>query len=111
VSVTAHQILAPLVPGGVLAGAGVWAIGAVTLPRVLRNRPGRGEVLLVCAWAAAVAAGTGIALRLTGAGAFAPTPGRFLAGLGACAAVALIPSAAARMRTGSQTDRTASRLA
>jgi hypothetical protein len=107
---TWHQALSPILPAGVLAGALVWALGALTLPVVTR-RAGRGQPIVICAWAAAVAAGTGIALRLAGAGALAPTAGRFLAGLGACAAIALIPAASGRMRSRRDTDRAAARLA
>jgi hypothetical protein len=111
VAATARDVLAPLTPGGLVAGAVVWALGAATLPALLRGRPGPGRFLIVCAWAAAVAAGTGIALRLAGAGSLVATPGRFMAGMGACAAVALIPPVRARMRSGSQTDRATARLA
>jgi hypothetical protein len=107
---TWHQALAPIMPAGVLAGALVWALGASTLPALTRH-PGRGQPIVICVWAAAVAAGTGIALRLAGAGALAPTAGRFLAGLGACAAIALIPAASGRMRSRRDTDRRAARLA
>jgi hypothetical protein len=108
---TWHQALAPVMPAGLVAGAFVWGVGALTLPVVTRGRPGRGQPLIVCAWAAAVAAGTGIALRLAGAGALAPTAGRFLAGLGGCAAIALIPAAGDRMRSRRHSDRTTARLA
>jgi eukaryotic-like serine/threonine-protein kinase len=107
---TWHQALAPIAPAGVVAGALVWGLGALVLPVVTR-RAGRARAVVICAWAAAVAAGTGIALRLAGAGALAPSPGRFLAGLGACAAIALIPPASERLRSRRDTDQTAARLA
>ena len=108
---TVHQVLSPLVPGGALAGAVAWGLGAAALPRLTRSRPAASQFMIVFSWAAAVAAGTGIALRAAGAGALSPTPGRFLAGLGACAAIALLPSATARVRSRRKTDRTAARLA
>ena len=55
--------LAPLVNGRMLAVAGVWAVGAMVLPWVVRGRSAAADVVLASAWSAAVSTGTTWAVR------------------------------------------------
>jgi len=52
------HVLVPLLTSGALALAGVWAVGAVVLPWVVRGRSLTADLLLGAAWAFALATGT-----------------------------------------------------
>ncbi|MGH2893686.1 MAG: hypothetical protein ACRDPM_10545, partial [Solirubrobacteraceae bacterium] len=99
-STTLHQLLGPEVSTGVLAPALVWALGAVTLPWLVRGGSFVLDVMRVVVWAAIVVSATGAAIAAVhgsvGAGGLsAPSA---LVGAVACAAVALAPPALAMWR-------------
>jgi hypothetical protein len=92
-SVTVDQVLRPLLGSGALAGALVWAAGAVVLPWLLRARSVPVRIALVCGWSAALVSATETAISL-------PHPEQALLGgraalLGGVAAAvfALLPTA------------------
>ena len=90
-SQTVQHVLGPLVSSGALLAAPVWALGAVTLPYLVRGRSLIGDVLRAIAWAAALLAMTGLALASGGSNAVAAPPSAILGAL-ASIAVALAPS-------------------
>ena len=55
---TGEHVLAPLISGGLLAGALVWGLAAVVLPWMARGRSLPFDVVRVTMWAATVAAAT-----------------------------------------------------
>ncbi len=57
----AQDALAPLVSGGGLVLAGVWAVGAVLLPWLVRGRSAAIDVVAATAWTAGVASATQVA--------------------------------------------------
>jgi len=90
--------LSPLVNGRMLAVAGVWAVGAMVLPWLVRGRSAASDVVLASAWSAAVSTGTVWAVRgadqlLGGPAALHPTQRGAV--LGAVAGAALAVAAAA----------------
>ncbi len=90
-STTVDQLLRPEVSAGVLAPALVWALGAVTLPWLVRGGSLILDVARVVVWAGLVVSGTGAAMAVAhgsagGNGVSAPTA---LVGAAASVAVAL----------------------
>jgi hypothetical protein len=94
----ASDVVWPLLNGGALAIAGLWAAGALVLPMIVRGRSAWLDVLAAVAWAAALAGGTrAIAEHLAWApgGALAAQPVRGLvAGAFAAGLVAVLAAAA-----------------
>jgi hypothetical protein len=93
-STTIDHLLRPEVSAGVLAPALVWALGAVTLPWLIRGGSLILDVVRVIIWAGLVVSATGAAVAAVHgsageAGVSAPTA---LVGAVASAAVALAPS-------------------
>jgi hypothetical protein len=89
---TVDHLLRPEIAAGVLAPALVWALGALTLPWLVRGGSLALDVVRVVAWAGLVVSATGVAIAAghgTQAVGAAPTA---LLGAVACAAVALGPS-------------------
>jgi hypothetical protein len=85
---TATHVVWPLLDGGALAIAGLWAVGALVLPLIVRGRRAWLDLLVAGAWAAALAGGAqAIAERLAWAPG-AASGGHPVRGLiaGACAA-------------------------
>ncbi len=88
---TVDHLLRPEVSAGVLAPALVWALGAVTLPWLVRGGSLVGDVVRVVLWAGIVVSATGAAIAAThgsagGGGVSAPSA---LVGAAASVAVAL----------------------
>ena len=54
---TAAHVLAPLFESGVLACAGLWALGAAVLPWLVRGRTAAHDLIAATVWAAGLAAG------------------------------------------------------
>ena len=91
-SQTVHHVLVPLVSSGALLAAPVWALGAATVPYLLRGRSLTGDLLRAVAWAAALLTATALALASGGSHAVAAPPSAIL-GAFASVALALAPSA------------------
>ncbi len=70
----AEDALVPLVSGGGLALAGVWALGAVVLPWLVRGRAAGVDLVLATTWSAAVAAGAQAACAATAWPGGTPAP-------------------------------------
>ncbi|MBV9194752.1 MAG: serine/threonine protein kinase [Solirubrobacterales bacterium] len=110
-SVTAHQVLAPLLSPGLLAPAAVWAAGAAILPLLRPRRFSALDAIVVLAWAVAVAVGTALALHAGGRGHGAVLTGQgFLGALGAAVAV-IVPRRARGRRPGGRSANPAAELA
>ncbi len=94
----AADVLAPLLSGGGLALAGVWAAGATVLPWLVRGRTAGADLLAAVAWTAAVAVGARLAsAALTWPGG-APHPDGLVGGAVLAALVAVAARAAGRPR-------------
>jgi eukaryotic-like serine/threonine-protein kinase len=91
-SQTAHHLLVPLASSGVLLAAPVWALGAATLPLLVRGRSLISDLLRAIVWAAALLAATGLALATGGSHAVTAPPSAIL-GAFVSVAAALAPSA------------------
>ena len=91
---TIDHLLRPEVSAGVLAPALVWALGAVTLPWLVRGGSVVLDVVRVVVWAGIVVSATGAAVAAVhgSAGAGGVSAPTALVGAVACAAVALAPS-------------------
>ncbi len=76
----AADVLGPLIGGGALAVAGVWALGAVVLPWVVRGRAAGPDLVTATAWTAGVAAGTQAACSALAWPGGAPAPHGLVAG-------------------------------
>ncbi len=87
----AEQVLGPVLSGGGLALAGVWALGALVLPWLVRGRAAPVDVVAACAWSAGIAAGAQSACVALGA----PAPHGLVPGA-VLAAVLAVAAAAAR---------------
>jgi eukaryotic-like serine/threonine-protein kinase len=96
-SQTTQHVLGPLVRSGALLAAPVWALGAVTLPYLVRGRSLIGDVLRAIAWATALLAMTGLALASGGSHAVTAPPSAIIGAL-ASIVVALAPSALTAFR-------------
>jgi serine/threonine protein kinase len=57
---TAVHVIGPALGVGVLAGAGLWAIGAMVLPWIVRGRSAAVDVVAAAAWSAALTAATAV---------------------------------------------------
>jgi hypothetical protein len=89
---TVNHVLRPEISAAVLAPALVWALGAVTLPWLVRGGSLVLDVVRVVVWAGLLVAATGAAIAAghgSDAVGAAPTA---LVGAAACVAVALAPS-------------------
>jgi hypothetical protein len=89
---TVTHLLAPLASSGVLAPAAVWAVGAVTLPWLVRRRSLALDAVRVLAWAAIVVSCTGAAIAAVHGSDAVGAPPSALIGAAAAVAVALAPS-------------------
>jgi eukaryotic-like serine/threonine-protein kinase len=97
---TAHHLLVPLVSSGALLAAPVWALGAATLPLLIRGRSLPGDLFRAIAWAAALLAATGLALATGGSHAVMAPPSAILgAFVSVAVALALSPTRAWRATT------------
>jgi eukaryotic-like serine/threonine-protein kinase len=99
-SATVDQLLRPEVSAGVLAPALVWALGAVTLPWLVRGGSLVLDAIRVIVWAVIVVSATGAAIAAVhgSVGAQRLSAPSAVAGAVACAAVALAPVALAVWR-------------
>ena len=88
------DVLRPLVDSGVLACAGLWAIGAAVLPWLVRGRHAALDLVAATLWAAGLAAGAGAIGRALGPGAV-PQPDPRGVALGAAAGVLIAVAARA----------------
>ena len=91
-----QDALGPLVSGGGLVLAGVWALGAVALPWLMRGRSAAIDLVVAAAWSAGLAAGAQAACAALAWPGGAPLP----AGLVGGAVIAGILAVAARAATG-----------
>jgi hypothetical protein len=57
---TAVHVIAPALSVGVLVGAGLWAVGAMVLPWIVRGRSAPVDVVAAAVWSAAVTAATAV---------------------------------------------------
>jgi len=89
-----RHVLRPLLESGVLACAGLWAVGAAVLPWLVRGRSAALDLVAATVWAAALAAGAGAIGHALGAGAV-PDPDPRGAALGAAASVLIAVAAQA----------------
>jgi eukaryotic-like serine/threonine-protein kinase len=97
---TATVVLRPILTSGALAAAPVWAIAAVTLPWLVRNRSLTLDTVFVVVWSATLVSATGAAISIVHAGTTQPTERTALIGAFAGALIALAPSLRERLRTG-----------
>jgi hypothetical protein len=89
-AIGSRDVLGPIVAGGVLPAAAVWAAAAVVLPWIARGRRPALDVVMVCAWAA----GTVSAVEACGARPLhSAAAGAVVAGL-----IALLPAGAKVLR-------------
>jgi hypothetical protein len=89
-----RHVLRPLLSSGVLASAGLWAIGAAVLPWLVRGRSAALDLVAATLWAAALAAGAGAIGRALGPGVV-PQPDARGVALGAAAGVLIAVAARA----------------
>jgi hypothetical protein len=61
---TASIVVRPILSSGVLAGAPVWALAAVTVPWLVHGRSAAADTVRVVLWAVTVVLATGIALGI-----------------------------------------------
>jgi hypothetical protein len=88
------HVLRPLFESGVLACAGLWALGAAVLPWLVRGRHAALDLVAATVWAAGLAAGAGAIGRALGPGAV-PQPDPRGVALGAAAGVLIAVAARA----------------
>jgi eukaryotic-like serine/threonine-protein kinase len=88
------HVLRPLVESGVLACAGLWALGAAVLPWLVRGRMAALDLVAATVWAAALAAGAGAIGHALGPGTV-PQPDPRGVALGAAAGVLIAVAARA----------------
>ena len=69
-----HHVLAPLISDGLWAPAPVWALAAVTLPRLVTRRSLKLDIARVTLWSALLVAATAAALGAAGAPNALQTP-------------------------------------
>ncbi|MGN6188596.1 MAG: protein kinase domain-containing protein, partial [Conexibacter sp.] len=89
-----RHVLRPLFASGVLACAGLWALGAAILPWLVRGRSAALDLVAATLWAAALAAGAGMIGHALGPGAV-PQPDPRGVALGAAASVLIAVAAQA----------------
>ena len=70
---TATVVLRPILTSGALAAAPVWAVAAVTLPWLVRNRSLTLDTVFVVVWSATLVSATGAAISIVHAGTTQPT--------------------------------------
>ncbi len=99
-SQTVSVVFRPIVTSGALAAAPVWALAAVTLPWLVRNRSLTLDTVFVVVWSATLVSATGAAISIVHAGTAQPTEQTALVGALAGALIALAPSLRERLRTG-----------
>jgi hypothetical protein len=87
-SVAFHDVLGPILSSGALAAASVWAIAALVLPHLVRQRSLAADAVLVTVWAAVTVSATETVIAAGGYG----MPPSAVAGALASAAVALSPT-------------------
>ncbi len=97
---TATVVLRPILTSGALAAAPVWAVAAVTLPWLVRDRSLTLDTVFVVVWSATLVSATGAAISIAHAGTTQPTERTALIGTFAGALIALAPSLRERLRTG-----------
>jgi hypothetical protein len=100
----AAHVIQPLLDSGVLACAGLWALGAAVLPWIVRGRTAALDLVAATVWAAGLAAGAAMIGEGLGSGAVAQADPRGAA-LGAGAAVLI--AVAARAIRGARAGRAA----
>ncbi len=88
------RVLRPLLDSGVLACAGLWAVGAAILPWLVRGRHAALDLVAATLWAAALAAGAGALGHALGPGVV-PDPDPRGVALGAAASVLIAVAARA----------------
>jgi hypothetical protein len=89
-----QHVLRPLLDSGVLACAGLWAVGAAILPWLVRGRSAALDLVAATLWAAGLAAGAGAIGHALGPGAV-PDPDPRGVALGAAAGVLIAVAAQA----------------
>jgi tRNA A-37 threonylcarbamoyl transferase component Bud32 len=89
-----RHVLRPLLSSGVLACAGLWALGAAVLPWLVRGRSAALDLTAATLWAAALAAGAGAIGHALGPGVV-PQPDPRGVALGAAAGVLIAVAARA----------------
>jgi serine/threonine protein kinase len=99
---TIHHVLVPLLNGGALAPAPVWALAAVTLPWAVHGRSLRRDLARVTVWAASLIVATALALELVHGALAHGVLWAAVIGAVAGAGVAIAPSAATRVRNGAK---------
>ena len=96
-----HHVLAPLISDGLWAPAPVWALAAVTLPRLVTRRSLKLDIARVTLWSALLVAATAAALGAAGAPNALQTPTSAVLGAAAAAIIALAPTVFATWRASS----------
>jgi hypothetical protein len=79
---TAVHVIGPALSVGVLVGAGLWAIGAMVLPWIVRGHSAAVDVVAAAAWSAAVTAATAVLVSGLSGDLHASPRGAILGGLG-----------------------------
>jgi eukaryotic-like serine/threonine-protein kinase len=96
---TVHHVLAPLLSSGALAPAPLWALGAVTLPLLVKRRSFPLDAVRVVVWAAVLVSATTAVLGSIHAPRTLTTPSTAVLGAVAGAVAALAPGALAAWRS------------
>jgi hypothetical protein len=78
---TAVHVIGPALSVGVLVGAGLWAIGAMVLPWIVRGHSAGVDVVAAAAWSAAVTAATAVLVSGLSGHLHASPRGAILGGL------------------------------
>ncbi len=103
---TVHQVLLPALRSGALAGAPVWALGALVLPWLVRRRSPVLDSVRVVAWTLLLVTATMVAVTAAGGRYDLHVPTAVL-GAALAAAVALAPSILAAWRGKADSARSA----
>jgi serine/threonine protein kinase len=93
-----HHVLSPLLTDGLWAPAPIWALAALTLPRLVKRRSLKFDVARVTLWSALLVAATAAALGAAGAPEALQTATSAVLGAVAAAVVALAPTVFAMWR-------------
>jgi len=93
-----HHVLAPLLSDGLWAPAPIWALAAIALPRLVKHRSLKLDIVRVTLWSALLVAATAAALGAAGAPKALQTPTSAVLGAVAGAIVALAPTVFATWR-------------
>ncbi len=97
---TLTEVLRPILSGGVLAGAPVWALAAVTLPWFIRRRSPEVDAIWAIAWVIAFTAATAATLAVTHSQPADLPPQTAAIGALVGVVIAVAPSFLARSRAG-----------